>query len=140
MANITRKNGNLYLVDGTTETIINKKIDSHGKYYWVLPKNSANRQYFQVEKLEKFLSENNGTVELTESIKHQRTEGSQPSVPRKPLEDFLEGEERETFIKLKNKAMAKMNENTVLEKAKLALEKAQAEYARLLELAKNGGQ
>ena len=140
MANITRKNGNLYLIDGITETLINKKIDSHDKYYWVLPKNSANRQYFQVEKLEKFLNENNDVIELTETIKHQRTENSQPSAPKKPLEDYLEGEERETFIKLRNKAAAKMNENTALEKARLALEKAQEEYKRLLELAKNGGQ
>lgn len=140
MANITRKNGNLYLIDGATETIITKKIDSHGKDYWVLPKNSANRQYFQVEKLEKFLNENNGIVELTETIKHQRTEGSQSSTQKKPLEDYLEGEERETYLRLRKKAIAKMNEDTMIEKARLAYEKAKEEYKKLLELAKNGGQ
>ena len=122
----------LILVDNELTTLITKKIVSHGKEYWSLPDNSSNRQYISVEKLANRLL-TTPQVELT--VGTPRTASSTTSTnhsTKQPLENFLEGEERELFIKLRDKAIAKATIQTELERKRLALEKAKAEYEALL--------
>lgn len=116
--------------DGTiTETKpINKmQQESTGAWTLILPENPLGRRYVSLKK-----AQSSDVVELTEpTLKVSSGE----STPRKPLENYLEGEDRELYLKLKAKAIAKMNENTALEKAKALYERAKAEYEKLL----NGG-
>lgn len=116
--------------DGTiTETKpINKmQQESTGAWTLILPENPLGRRYVSLKK-----AQSSDVVELTEpTVKVSSGE----STPRKPLENYLEGEDRELYLKLKAKAIAKMNENTALEKAKALYERAKAEYEKLL----NGG-
>ena len=122
----------LVLVDNGITTPITKKIVSHGKEYWVLPNNSSNRQYVGVEKLANRLL-TTPQVELT--VGAPRTASGTTSTNysnKQPLEKFLEGEERELFIKLRDKAIAKATIQVELERKRLAFEKAKAEYEALL--------
>lgn len=116
--------------DGTiTETKpINKmQQESTGAWTLILPENPLSRRYVSLKK-----AQSSDVVELTEpTVKVSSGE----NIPRKPLENYLEGEDRELYLKLKAKAIAKMNENTALEKAKALYERAKAEYEKLL----NGG-
>lgn len=116
--------------DGTiTETKpINKmQQESTGAWTLILPENPLGRRYVSLKK-----AQSSDVIELVEPTAKV---SSGESTPRKPLENYLEGEERELYLKLKAKAIAKMNENTALEKAKALYERAKAEYEKLL----NGG-
>lgn len=116
--------------DGTiieTKPINKMQQESTGAWTLILPENPLGRRYVSLKK-----AQSSDVVELTEpTVKVSSGE----STPRKPLENYLEGEDRELYLKLKAKAIAKMNENTALEKAKALYERAKAEYEKLL----NGG-
>lgn len=116
--------------DGTiteTKPIDKMQQESTGAWTLILPENPLGRRYVSLKK-----AQSSDVVELTEpTVKVSSGE----STPRKPLENYLEGEDRELYLKLKAKAIAKMNENTALEKAKALYERAKAEYEKLL----NGG-
>lgn len=102
----------------------------------VLPANAANRKYFNSKKVDAA----GGSIDL--DYKATKTIGPRdsttPREPSKPLADFLEGEERDTFIRLRDKAVAaKIEANkpvpmTELEKARRAKERAEARLAELL--------
>ena len=91
-----------------------------------LPENPSNRKYFNLAKVEAA----DGIVELTykESIKL----GSRTDEPKekKPLEDYLEGDEREMYLALVEKA--KKNRAEANKRVPLSpKEKLQREVARL---------
>lgn len=116
--------------DGTiteTKPINRMQQESTGAWTLILPENPLGRRYISLKK-----AQGSDVVELIEPIVKV---SSGESTPRKPLENYLEGEDRELYLKLKAKAIAKMNENTALEKAKAIYERAKAEYEKLL----NGG-
>ena len=116
--------------DGTiteTKPIDRMKQESNKEWTLILPDNPLCRKYVSLKK-----AQSSDVVELVEPTTKV---SSGESTPRKPLEDYLEGEERELYLKLKTKAITKMNESTALEKARTLYERAKAEYEKLL----NGG-
>lgn len=101
----------------------------------VLPANEVNRKYFNSKKVEAA----GGEIELT--YKESKTIGPRAeSAPRKGLEEYLEGEDKELYLKLVEKAKAnreaanKKAPMTELEKAQRRAERAQAEVDRLTAL------
>lgn len=100
-----------------------------GPKYLKLPSNPANRQWLAISKV------TGNEFELTEHVTRTITT---ERAPRKPDEDFLEGKERELFLKLKEKirkAREEANKKpqlTELEKKLRAYEKAKATYEALL--------
>lgn len=103
--------------------------------YLKLPTNSVNRTWVSCAKV---LKAANQELDYGEEVKVARTlapRGEQ--TPRKGLEDYLEGKEKEMYLKLVAKAKAnreaasKKAPMTEMEKAQRRLERAQAEVARL---------
>lgn len=96
-----------------------------GPKYLKLPTNPANRQWLAINKV------TGNELELTAHV--TRTLNTAERTPRKPGEDFLEGEDREIFLALKEKIRkareeaAKKPAMTDLEKAQRALERAKAQ-------------
>lgn len=98
----------------------------------VLPANEANRKYFNSKKVEAA----GGEIELT--YKESKTIGPRTeSTPRKGLEEYLEGEDKEMYLALVEKAKKAREEANKkapmsdLEKAMRAVERAQAKLAEL---------
>ena len=90
----------------------------------VLPENPSNRKYFSSKKVEAA----GGEIEL--EYKESRTLGPRSeSTPRKALEDYLEGEDRELYLALVEKAKKAREEAhkkvplTPLQKAEKEVEK-----------------
>ena len=101
----------------------------------VLPANDSNRKYFNSKKVEAA----GGEIELT--FKESKTLGPRTeSAPRKGLEEYLEGEDKATYLALVEKAKKAREEAnkkapmTDLEKAQRRAERAQAEVERLTAL------
>lgn len=98
-----------------------------GPKYLKLPTNPANRQWLAISKV------TGDSLELTAHV--TRTVTSTERAPRKPDEDFLEGEDKKTFLALKEKirkAREEANKKptlTDLEKAQLAVKRAQEKLA-----------
>lgn len=99
----------------------------------VLPANEANRKYFNSKKVEAA----GGEIELT--YKESRTIGHRTeSAPRKGLEEYLEGKDKETYLALVEKAKKAREEAnkkapmTDYEKAVKAVERAQARLDELM--------
>ncbi len=102
-----------------------------------LPDNPSNRKYYAIKKLEDVTE-----VELT--YKASITLGTREnSEPKKPLEDYLEGNDRALYLELVEKAKKNRAEATK-KKPMTELEKAEAKVARLMaqieELKKNGAE
>ena len=100
----------------------------------VLPANEANRKYFNSKKVEAA----GGEIELT--YKESKTIGPRTeSAPRKGLEEYLEGKDKEMYLALVEKAKKAREEANKkapmsdLEKAMRAVERAQAKLAELQE-------
>ena len=100
----------------------------------VLPANEANRKYFNSKKVEA----SGGEIELT--YKESKTIGPRTeSAPRKGLEEYLEGKDKEMYLALVEKAKKAREEANKkapmsdLEKAMRAVERAQAKLAELQE-------
>ena len=98
----------------------------------VLPANEANRKYFNSKKVDAA----GGEIELT--YKESKTSGPRTeSAPRKGLEEYLEGKEKEMYLALVEKAKKAREEANKkapmsdLEKAMRAVERAQAKLAEL---------
>ena len=98
----------------------------------VLPANEANRKYFNSKKVEAA----GGEIELT--YKESKTIGPRTeSAPRKGLEEYLEGKDKEMYLALVEKAKKAREEANKkapmsdLEKAMRAVERAQAKLAEL---------
>lgn len=98
-----------------------------------LPENPSNRKYFNIKKVEAA----GGSIEL--AYKESITFGPRTDEPRekKPLEDYLEGEDRIIFLELLEKAKknrAEANKKvplTPLEKKKREVERLMAQIARM---------
>ncbi len=106
------------------EKIAINKIVDEGKTL-SLPQNPSNRRYFSIAAFEKH--QVNGELELT--YKPTVTIGNGPRASRKPLEDFLEGKDRDTYLKLV--AQAEEARKAASVKPKLtAVEKLQQSIAR----------
>ena len=100
----------------------------------VLPTNEANRKYFNSKKVEAA----GGEIEL--AYKESKTIGHRSeSTPRKGLEEYLEGKDKEMYLALVEKAKKAREEANKkapmsdLEKAMRAVERAQAKLAELQE-------
>lgn len=99
----------------------------------VLPANEANRKYFNSKKVEAAGGEIELTYKESRTISH-RTE----SAPRKGLEEYLEGKDKETYLALVEKAKKAREEAnkkapmTDYEKAVKAVERAQARLDELM--------
>ena len=100
----------------------------------VLPANEANRKYFNSKKVEAA----GGEIEL--AYKESKTIGPRTeSTPRKGLEEYLEGKDKEMYLALVEKAKKAREEANKkapmsdLEKAMRAVERAQAKLAELQE-------
>lgn len=98
----------------------------------VLPANEANRKYFNSKKVEAA----GGEIEL--AYKESKTIGPRTeSTPRKGLEEYLEGKDKEMYLALVEKAKKAREEANKkapmsdLEKAMRAVERAQAKLAEL---------
>lgn len=98
----------------------------------VLPANEANRKYFNSKKVEAA----GGEIELV--YKESKTIGHRSeSTPRKGLEEYLEGKDKEMYLALVEKAKKAREEANKkapmsdLEKAMRAVERAQAKLAKL---------
>lgn len=123
------------LQDGDVTTPITTIVD--GGKTLKLPTNSSNRQYFSIERL--ITSAINGELELTykPSVTITKTSDSAPRTI-KPLEDWLEGEDKATYLALKQKAQeARDAANTkapltATEKAQRAYDKAKAALEALM--------
>ena len=98
----------------------------------VLPANEANRKYFNSKKVDAA----GGEIELT--YKESKTIGPRTeSTPRKGLEEYLEGKDKEMYLVLVEKAKKAREEANKkapmsdLEKAMRAVERAQAKLNEL---------
>lgn len=90
------------------ENIDNCKADREGKKYLVLPENSVNRKYTQLDKLIKL-----GTIDYGDEIKETRTlthTNDRPSKTSTSWVEYLSEEEKQTFEDLKSKAIQRMND------------------------------
>lgn len=132
MTKIIKKDGKFALVVNDIITPITEIVDD-GKTL-KLPANDVNRKYFSIARFEEKAINNELELTYKESIKIG-TGSTRRSV--KPLEDFLEGDEKAKYIELRDKAMAKRKEAnkptplTAKEKALRAIERAKAQLAAL---------
>lgn len=96
-----------------------------------LPENPTGRRLFNLNKLEAALQKND-EVELNVKTPVNRT-NTQSTRTRTPIEDYLEGDEKEMFIKLRDKALANREKAMNDPKAKLMakIAKYQAELEAL---------
>ena len=130
--NVSTKTGYELVVidDNNVETVT--AINENGKgpdgpKYLKLPTNPANRQWLAISKV------TGDELELTAHV--TRTVTSTERAPRKPDEDFLEGEDRKLYLELKEKARKAREEAnkkpalTELEKAQLAVKRAEEKLA-----------
>lgn len=105
------------------------------KDYWLkLPTNSCNRVWTNCAKVDKAP---NQCVDYGDTVKLPRTITGRSTTERKPLEDYLNEEDRKTYLALIEKAKAAKAEATKkvplteLEKAQRAVAKWQAKVAQL---------
>lgn len=118
--------------DGSQSVQMIDKTYPNEPFTLVLPSNEANRKYFNSKKVEAA----GGEIEL--AYKESKTIGHRSeSTPRKGLEEYLEGEDKEMYLALVEKAKKAREEANKkapmsdLEKAMRAVERAQAKLAEL---------
>lgn len=139
---ITKIDANTYHFeeDGKLQILTNNDVvleKKTGAYWLKLPENSTNRKLINVKKFDK-----EACIELTYKtpITLSTRENSEP---KKPLEDYLEGEDRIIYLELVEKAKKNRAEATK-KKPMTELEKAEAKVARLMaqieEMKKNGAE
>ena len=120
--------------DGSQSVQMINKTYPNEPFTLVLPANEANRKYFNSKKVDAA----GGEIELT--YKESKTIGPRTeSTPRKGLEEYLEGKDKEMYLALVEKAKKAREEANKkapmsnLEKAMRAVERAQAKLAELQE-------
>ena len=111
---ITLREKTAIMIDNNQETIIEENIDnikpnSKNERYLILPKNSVNRKYTNLDKLIKLQ-----TIDYGDEIKESRTINRtnlnhEPKISSKWF-DYLTDEEIETFNTIKEKAIKRMND------------------------------
>lgn len=137
---LVRKNSNtntgyeLVTIDdaGKEVAIAIDKTYPNEPFTLVLPANEANRKYFNSKKVDKA----GGEIEL--AYKESKTFGPRTeSAPRKGLEEYLEGKDKELYLALVEKAKKAREEAnkkapmTEYEKRVRAVERAQAKLDEL---------
>lgn len=122
-----------------SESLIKRiKRESNGTLTLVLPENPLNRNFVALKKVQ----DAGDTLELEDKI-IKAAPNTANKAPRTPLEEFLEGEEREMYIKLRDKAIAAAQAQAKadaeerahqreIERKRAALEKARIAYEELL--------
>lgn len=127
---IYKQDSSFFMEDnGTTTQLVPDK-----GYYLRLPANSTNRQFVSCKKVD---NAPNQTIDYGDEIKQPRTIGP---VTKKPLEDYLNDEDKALYLSLIEKAKkareeaSKKQPMTELEKAQRAYEKALARYNKLMGL------
>lgn len=103
---------------------IDKCTDEGGKTL-CLPENDARRKYVSKRKVD----EAGGTLELGEK---PPVGESKPRAVAKDLSEYLEGEDKELYLALVEKAMERQAQEREVRMAKLAVERAEAKLAELL--------
>ena len=105
------------------------------KDYWLkLPANSCNRVWTNCARVDKAIDQ---CVDYGDEVKMPRVVTGRSNVERKPLEDYLDGDDRKLYLELVEKAKKAREEAnkkkplTKLEKAQREFEKWQKEVARL---------
>ena len=105
------------------------------KDYWLkLPANSCNRVWTNCARVDKAIDQ---CVDYGDEVKMPRVVTGRSNVERKPLEDYLEGDDRKLYLEQVEKAKKAREEAnkkkplTKLEKAQREFEKWQKEVARL---------
>ena len=105
------------------------------KDYWLkLPANSCNRVWTNCARVDKAIDQ---CVDYGDEVKVPRIVTGRSNVERKPLEDYLDGDDRKLYLELVEKAKKAREEAnkkkplTKLEKAQREFEKWQKEVARL---------
>ena len=105
------------------------------KDYWLkLPANSCNRVWTNCARVDKAIDQ---CVDYGDEVKMPRIVTGRSNVERKPLEDYLDGDDRKLYLELVEKAKKAREEAnkkkplTKLEKAQREFEKWQKEVARL---------
>lgn len=137
---LVRKNSNtttgyeLVTIDdaGKEVAIAIDKTDPANPMILKLPENASNRKWFSIKKVDAA----GGEIELT--YKESKTIGPRAeSAPRKGLEEYLEGKDKEMYLALVEKAKKAREEAnkkapmTEYEKRVRAVERAQARLAEL---------
>ena len=90
------------------ENIDNIKTNSRNERWLVLPENSVNRKYTNLDKLIKL-----GTIDYGDELKETRTlthTNDKPSKTSTSWVEYLCEEEKQTFEDLKSKAIQRMND------------------------------
>ena len=127
---ITLREKTAIMIDNNQETIIEENIDnikpnSKNERYLILPKNSVNRKYTNLDKLIKLQ-----TIDYGDEIKESRTINHEPKTSSKWY-DYLTDEERETLETIKENATRRMNDPLeILLRQKRELEKKISELQR----------
>ena len=129
---ITLREKTAIMIDNNQETIIEKNIDnikpnSKNERYLILPKNSVNRKYTNLDKLIKLQ-----TIDYGDEIKESRTinRTNLNHEPKTSLKwyDYLTDEERKTLETIKENATRRMNDPLeILLRQKRELERKIAE-------------
>ena len=137
---LVRKNSNtntgyeLVTIDdaGKETAVAIDKTDPANPMILKLPENASNRKWFSIKKVDAA----GGEIELT--YKESKTIGPRAeSAPRKGLEEYLEGKDKEMYLALVEKAKKAREEAnkkapmTEYEKRVRAVERAQARLAEL---------
>lgn len=123
---------NKYFMDDNGNVV---ELTPNDDRYLKLPANSVNRVWVSCAKVDK---SPNQCIDYGDDVKVARTLNTTEHAPRKGLEEYLEGKDKETYLKLVEKAKAKRDAAnkkapmTDVEKAQRKLERAQAELAKLL--------
>ena len=107
------KDKKVTMVDNDRIVIVEENIDnvhknSRGERWLVLPENSVNRQYTNLDKLIKL-----GTIDYGDEVKEKRTitrSGDKPSKSTTTWLSYLTDDERKTIEDIKAKATARMND------------------------------
>lgn len=128
---VYQENGKYFMQDGNNVVALTPNDDRYLK----LPANSVNRVWVSCAKVDKAP---NQCVDYGEDVKVARTLGQRTEpTARKGLEEYLEGKDKEMYLKLVEKAKAnrdaanKKAPMTDMEKAQRAVDRALANLAKL---------
>ena len=127
---VYKKEGRFFMEDQDNVVEVTPNKD-----YWLkLPANSCNRVWVSCTKVDKAA---NQCIDYGDEVKVPRTITGRSTTERKPLEDYLNEEDRKTYLELVEKAKKAREEATKkkplteLEKARRNVEKWQARVEAL---------
>lgn len=126
MSRIEKRENNYYLINGDTEKVVPTKVDAKTGVVWLkLPENEEGRQWMSSNKFK-----DTNVVELTPHVDRVCTARNGEPKEKKPLEDYLNDEDKALYLALVEKAKknrAEANKRVPMTEK----EKLQAKVARL---------